>query len=227
MVRFRIESHPPEPSPSTGAFRRARDRMRRLQADNVRLKRELEELQGLARAAHLDPLTRLPNRRFFEGRLAEELSRASRDATYVGAVLVVDVNELKAVNDELGHAAGDKILTEIGTALRNALRAPDVCARTGGDEFMILLPDTDAAGARTVMARLRSAVIRAGSRRHIPASISVGAATWPADGRVASVLVDRADRRMYSEKRRAASRARRPESESRAGASRRTLTLVR
>jgi len=227
MVRFRLESRPLEQPSSNVAFRRARDRMRRLQADNVRLKRELEQLQELAREAHVDPLTRLPNRRFFEGRLAEELSRASRDATYVGAVLVVDVNELKVVNDELGHAAGDAILIEIGTALRGALRAPDVCARTGGDEFMILLPDTDAPGARTVMARLRSAVIRAGSRRNVPASISVGAATWPADGRDATVLIDKADRRMYAEKRRAARRARRPESESRAGVGRRTLTLVR
>jgi diguanylate cyclase (GGDEF)-like protein len=183
--------------------------LRRLLDENLSLRCELDELRLLRRLAHRDALTGLPNRRLFEQRLHEELSRALRAGTTSGTLLVVDVNDLKLVNDRHGHAVGDDVLREVADAIRGALREDDVCCRTGGDEFMILLPETDAQRAPYVMARLRAAVIRAGSRRNLPISISVGCATWPVDGRTAAALVEHADQGMYVEKRRLHGRARR------------------
>ena len=176
--------------------------LRRLLDENVRLTRELRELRRLRRLAERDELTGLPNRRLCEERLTEELSRSRREPGRPGSLLIVDMNDLKGVNDRHGHAAGDAALRETARVLRGALRAADVCCRTGGDEFMILLPETDVAGARLVMARLRTAVIRASARRDAPIdiSISVGAATWPTDGVDAPGLIETADRAMYEEK---------------------------
>jgi len=180
--------------------------LRRLLEENRRLTRELRELTRLRGLAERDELTGLPNRRSWADRLTEELSRSKRTRGSPGALLIVDMNDLKGINDRFGHATGDQALRETARVLRTALRAPDVCCRTGGDEFMILLPETDAAEARLVMARLRSAVIRAGARREVPLSISVGAAAWPEDGEDPAVLIDLADRAMYAEKQLFASR---------------------
>jgi len=195
----------------------------RLIEENRVLSRELGELRQLRRLALQDPLTGLHNRRFLEERLEEELSRARRARDRRGALLVADVNDLKVVNDHFGHAMGDEALRAVGAALRGALRAADVCCRTGGDEFMMLLPDTDARGARLTMARLRGLVMRIGARRDLPLSISLGAACWPADGLSAATLVGRADRAMYREKRR--SRDAKPGP--RSGHGGRTLALVK
>lgn len=208
MVRFPSALRAPKRNQAADSPSPSRRLLRRLLDENVFLMRELEELRVLRRAAYQDSLTGLPNRRIFAQRLAEELSRSARDRTGVGALLVVDVNDLKLVNDIHGHAAGDDALRGVAELLRGALRTADVCCRTGGDEFMILLPDTDASGARQVMARLRAVVIRAGSRQDIPISISVGSASWPADGRKAEALIDKADRDMYAEKRRLRRRSR-------------------
>jgi diguanylate cyclase (GGDEF)-like protein len=140
--------------------------------------------------------------------LTEELSRAVRSPQRRGSLLAVDVNDLKLVNDRFGHSAGDHVLRDVAGVLRGALRTSDICCRTGGDEFMILLPDTDPRGARLVMARLRVAVIRAGSRQEVPVSISIGCSSWPVDSWVASELVAKADKAMYAEKRRMRKRAR-------------------
>ena len=183
--------------------------LRRLSDENLALTRELEELRLLRRLAHQDTLTGLPNRRLCEERLTEELSRARRDPTSRGSLLVVDVNDLKLVNDRLGHKAGDDLLRDVAAVLRRGLRTADLCCRTGGDEFMILLPDTDARGARPVMARLRAGVIRAGSRLNVSVSISIGSASWPVDGQDPTKLVEKADRAMYVEKRRLRAHARR------------------
>ena len=183
--------------------------LRRLLDENLTLMRELEELRLLRRFAHQDTLTGLPNRRLCEERLAEELSRARRDATSRGSLLVVDVNDLKLVNDRHGHKAGDDLLREVAAVLRRALRTADVCCRTGGDEFMILLPDTDPRGARLVMARLRAGVIRTGSRLNVSVSISIGSSSWPVAGRDPAKLIEKADRAMYVEKRRLRAHARR------------------
>jgi diguanylate cyclase (GGDEF)-like protein len=209
MVRFPSALRAPKRPTGGNSLPSSRRLLRRLLDENVSLMRELEELRGLQRVAHHDVLTGLPNRRLFDQRLREELSRAHRDATVRGSLIVVDVNDLKAVNDQHGLAAGDDVLREIADVVRGALRSADLCCRTGGDEFMILLPDTDVRGARLVMARLRTELIRAGARRNLPISMSAGSATWPTDGQVPVILVDKADDAMCIEKRRGKTRRRR------------------
>ena len=174
--------------------------LRRLLEENLRLTRELRELRRLQGLTERDELTGLPNRRSWADRLTEELSRSRRLRGRPGALLIVDMNDLKGLNDRFGRATGDLALRETARVLRTALRAPDVCCRTGGDEFMILLPDTDGAGARPVIARVRAAVMRAGARRDLPLSVSVGAASWPQDGDEPAALIAAADRALASQK---------------------------
>ena len=226
MVRFNSPARAPRRSPGVDPLHTGRRLLQRLLDENASLMRELQVLRDLQRIAHEDPLTGLPNRRLFDQRLAEELSRSSRDPGMFGTLLAVDVNDLKYINDQFGHAAGDHLLQGEAEVVRGGLRTADVCCRTGGDEFMILLPDTDAAGARLVMARLRVAVMRAGSQQNVPISISIGSASWPADSRSAPELVAIADASMYTEKRRLrrATRRRRPDPARRALGK---LTLVR
>jgi len=209
MVRFTSAQRLARRPPIRSSLETSRGLLRRLLDENTELTSELRELRKLRRLAHRDSLTGLPNRRLFERRLDEELSRAGRDASQRGSLVVVDVNDFKLVNDEFGHGAGDHVLRDVAQLVRMALRTEDVCCRTGGDEFMVLLPDTDARGARVVMARLRAAAIRAGSRRDISISISTGASSWPADGTQAAILVRKADAAMYAEKRRQRGMARR------------------
>lgn len=174
--------------------------LRRLLEENLRLTRELRELQQLRGLAERDELTGLPNRRSWADRLVEELSRSRRLRGSPGSLLIVDMNDLAGLNDRFGRNMGDLALRETARVLRGTLRAADVCCRTGGDEFMILLPQTDAAGARLVTARLRAAVMRAGARRDLPISISLGAAAWPQDGDEPAALIAAADRALGVQK---------------------------
>ncbi len=176
----------------------------RLLAENRRLRLEVARLSALEELAYRDSLTGLRNRRYFDERLSEELSRARRRADARGGLLCVDVNDFKAINDNFGHQAGDEALCTVGGLLEGTLRVGDICCRTGGDEFTVILPDVDAAGARDVIGRLRAAVARmeplvgGGS----PLSLAIGAALWPADGTDAVVLLGRADAAMYADKQR-------------------------
>jgi diguanylate cyclase (GGDEF)-like protein len=208
MVRFPTAARAPK-RPTSDPLHHGRRLLRRLLDENLALMRELEDLRTLRRIAHHEALTGPPNRSFLKMRLSEELSRARPVGVGAGTVLVVDVNDLKMVSAPRGQGTPEQALREVADVLKGVLRSHDVCCRTGGDEFMILLPDTDSRDARQVMARLRAAVIRAGARRNLPISISVGCATWPADGRTAAVLIERADKAMYGEKRRLRGRARR------------------
>jgi diguanylate cyclase (GGDEF)-like protein len=174
--------------------------LRRLLEENVRLTRELRELRRLQGLTERDELTGLPNRRSWADRLTEELSRSRRLRGRPGCLLIVDMNDLKGLNDRFGRAMGDLALRETARVLRGALRTPDVCCRTGGDEFMILLPETDSAGARPVIARVRAAVMREGASRDLPISVSVGAASWPHDGHEPAELIAAADRALESQK---------------------------
>jgi diguanylate cyclase (GGDEF)-like protein len=132
----------------------------------------------LAEQAARDPLTHLYNRGYFQEVLLRELARAARHEDEV-AVLMVDVDGFKRVNDGEGHAVADQVLIELGRTLRETLRAGDVLARYGGDEFCVLLPHTGREGARTVAERLRMAVAtrRFGPEGRITQHITLGAAT--------------------------------------------------
>jgi diguanylate cyclase (GGDEF)-like protein len=197
--------------------------LRRLMDENRRLRRELRELRKLERGAHQDPLTGLPNHRLFQQRLREELSRASRDpgdgsnARMTGSILVVSLCGFDAANAALGpgrlalgSSAGDEGMREMARVLRDELRSADVCCRTGDAELMLLLPETDAAGARVVLQRLQAAVFRLGARKDRAMALGAGAASWPADGGTVAALMEVAEGALRAEQRRLRARGRRP-----------------
>lgn len=169
----------------------------------AKMRTELDELrrenERLAALAYRDPLTGLRNRRFFAERLGEEVCRVHRHKGAM-SVVCIDLNGFKKLNDTLGHAAGDAALVAVGKLLESLTRAEDLCCRVGGDEFVVLLPDTDAAQARAVVNRIRShqaALEGAGLGR---AGLAVGTATWR-EGDDEVRLLARADDEMYADKR--------------------------
>ena len=146
-----------------------------------------------------DALTGLPNRLLFIDRLGREIAHAERDAR-VFAVLVVDLDRFKVINDTLGHGPGDQLLIEIAQRLSSAVRSADTVARTGGDEFLLLLTDIheapDAAViAAKIISELDKSINISGTEVHTSASI--GISVFPADGSDSDTLVAHADEAMY------------------------------
>lgn len=146
-----------------------------------------------AAEARTDGLTGLLNRRGFDERLQSQHAQAVRyGLTY--SVVLFDLDRFKSLNDTQGHAAGDALLVELSTRLRSLIRESDVPARYGGDEFVILCPGTDEAGAATLANRLRTSLFTG------PATASYGIAEWAA-GESASAVVARADAGLLQAKR--------------------------
>ncbi|HEX8085910.1 MAG TPA: diguanylate cyclase [Solirubrobacteraceae bacterium] len=146
----------------------------------------------LARRALHDPLTGLPNRTLFSDRLKLALSRLRRTQTCL-AVLFLDLDGFKAINDALGHAAGDQFLVEVAHQLRAGLRGGDTAARLGGDEFVVLCEDVAGVGeARGIAERIV---------REVPGSVSVGVALAVDGTEDPDALVRAADAAMYVSKR--------------------------
>lgn len=145
----------------------------------------------------LDPLTGLYNRRFGERRLDEEVALA---ATTGGPLLLVslDFDRFKAINDQHGHAAGDKVLQEFSRRLRRAIRASDVPIRVGGDEFLLILSECPTDQLQTVLSRLKAFDLEVeGGTVHV--SYSQGVARYQA-GDTAKAMIKRADGRLYAAK---------------------------
>ncbi len=157
-----------------------------------RIAARIHRAQSLAQLALLDPLTHLHNRRFMNDRLEAEVSRAAR-SNAIFSIAMVDLDDFKKINDTFGHAAGDRALAAFRRSLRRDLRAYDVPCRFGGDEFVVLFPDCDAAGAHAALAKLR----RNGGWfvPGLPAvTFSAGIAQFPDDGDSWAALFDVADR---------------------------------
>jgi diguanylate cyclase (GGDEF)-like protein len=154
--------------------------------------------------ADRDPLTGFYNHRYLHERFGEEVVRAQRSGSPL-SVLMLDLDDFKLVNDTFGHLFGDRVLAWTAEMIRSTLRASDIPARYGGDEFAILLPDTVFEAAQHAAERIRSAFAAAaftdGGRSPVPVAVTIGAATFPPDGRSATELIAAADKRLYAEKR--------------------------
>ena len=156
-------------------------------------------IAGLRDLALTDSFTGLANRRAYEERMEEELLRAQRMGRSL-ALLLLDVDHLKQMNDTFGHAAGDQLLRAVVDVLRSRTRGIDLAARLGGDEFILILPETDRAGAMVALERLTEG-IREQRIQGQPIQISAGVAVYPEDGRTEDALRKHADDELYQAKR--------------------------
>jgi diguanylate cyclase (GGDEF)-like protein len=166
--------------------------------------REHQRAQEAAlRLARFDPLTGLYNRTHFFSELEREI-RLSQRAGRTFALLMIDIDGLKPVNDAFGHHYGDRLLTGVTSVIRATVRATDTPARYGGDEFVVLLPETDAAGAYVVAEKLRHDIAAFSiqvSDRTVRTSVSLGLVSYPEDGTTADSLMAAADAALYEAKR--------------------------
>jgi diguanylate cyclase (GGDEF)-like protein len=163
----------------------------------TRLRLAMHREQTMART---DPLTGAANGRTFYELAQAELLRVRRTGRPF-TVAYLDVDNFKSVNDRLGHATGDALLQRVAETIRTNTRDTDLTARLGGDEFAIMLPETDAAGAATLLARLREILLREVASAGWPVTYSIGAATflWPPPD--VDAVVRRVDALMYAGKR--------------------------
>ena len=154
--------------------------------------------QDIAFKAYHDALTGLPNRALFLDRLEIALAQARRARTSL-AVLFLDLDDMKSINDTFGHATGDRVLSAVGERLVRAVRAGDTVARVGGDEFLVLLSDNDEAEAEAVARKIleRLSEPLTVDRDELYLTPSIGVALFPGDGEDAQTLIRHADGAMY------------------------------
>ncbi|MBI4694429.1 MAG: diguanylate cyclase [Gammaproteobacteria bacterium] len=170
-----------------------------------RLARRLErDERELKRLAVCDSLTGLENHGQFFTLLARELERGKRFRRPV-SLLMLDIDEFKAVNDTYGHQAGDSVLARLATQIHSSLRSVDSACRYGGEEFSVILPETDVYGASEIAERLRAAIaatrFEAPDGLALPVTVSIGVATWPTHADGIDRLVSAADAALYRAKR--------------------------
>jgi diguanylate cyclase (GGDEF)-like protein len=159
---------------------------------------EYEDLRKLQINAATDPLTGLYNRRFFDDYFEKELNRSIR-YTHKLALVVFDLHRFKEVNDRFGHPQGDALLQMAAVTLRKSLRTSDYAFRIGGDEFALLLPQSDTEQVATLSRRLRAAYAASIEPLNlgVPLALDYGLAVYPEDGELQEVLIRVADERLY------------------------------
>lgn len=181
-------------------------RTRELKIANLKLENAKEKAESVARRmqyhAHHDALTGLPNRTLLNDRISTELAHARRQQTAL-ALLFLDLDRFKLINDSLGHATGDQLLRVISRRINSCIREEDTVARLGGDEFMVLLPRISGSAdagriGRKIINSLVEPVSCNGHELHI--TTSIGISVYPHDGRDAETLVKNADISMYRAK---------------------------
>lgn len=187
------------------ALSRALER-RRLIQENKRLFEENKRL------AVTDPLTGLSNRHRLQDVLNGELERASRYSRPL-SIIMIDMDELKAINDTLGHPAGDEALKMVANAIEHCIRKVDLAARFGGDEFVIVLPEADVSVAASVAQRINQEVEKL-KVEDKQLAISLGVASWNKTYTTPEIFIDAADRAMYQAKRSEGDRVRIADKES-------------
>ena len=164
--------------------------------DNVRVHEEAQRL------SLTDPLTGLWNYRYLQESVRREVERASRFGRML-TVLALDLDRFKEVNDTYGHGGGDAVLTEFARRIRTVVREVDLAFRQGGEEFVVLLPETDAAGGVVVAERLGAAIREAPvvvDSLLVPISVSIGIAVYPDHATTAQQVLDAADDALYAAK---------------------------
>ena len=149
-----------------------------------------------------DALTGLANRAALFRGIDREIQRAARTGRGF-CLLMIDLDDLKPINDRLGHPAGDAVLRSAASSITATIRRVDMAARYGGDEFIVLLPETDPVGASIVAEKIRStiATIALPAGKHLPTTASIGVVGFPGDGETADALMAAADSAMYTAKR--------------------------
>src|SRR5262249_32957913 len=159
---------------------------------------ERDDLKKIELSAVTDPLTGLHNRRLFQETFEKELNRAKR-YSYPISLVALDLHRFKEVNDQLGHPRGDDVLRAVASTLRKSLRTSDSAFRVGGDEFSLLLPQTDAPQAFALSKRIGSifSEVLQTLQILIPVGLDHGIATFPTDGDSVEQLIQIADNRLY------------------------------
>jgi diguanylate cyclase (GGDEF)-like protein len=172
------------------------------------------------RMSLVDPLTKLGNRNFLRAAMEREIQRYDRTQRRF-CLLMIDMDDLKPINDTFGHHYGDRMLRTVGELIQSGIRTIDAAARYGGDEFVVLLPETDPTGGFVVAEKLRDSISKArldANGRPVQSTVSIGVVAYPDDGENAEQLLMAADATMYESKRkgknrvvgRAPARARKP-----------------
>jgi diguanylate cyclase (GGDEF)-like protein len=164
---------------------------------------EAQYHEEIYRLMTVDGLTELHNKRFFNEALERESSRSQRYSRAFSLVLF-DIDHFKKINDTFGHLAGDSVLRQLGALVRNKVRRDDIPARTGGEEFSVIVPEVGLEGAIQLAEKLRASVEGAVFKfegTQIPVTISIGVAEWVAPIEDPQELVKVADERLYEAKR--------------------------
>jgi diguanylate cyclase (GGDEF)-like protein/PAS domain S-box-containing protein len=167
-----------------------------LELHKKRLAQALDNEKSISRSDHL---TGLANRRAFEESLDMECKRSQRYGRPI-TIVYVDLDDFKKVNDERGHHTGDEVLVAVAETLRTNLRSTDCVARMGGDEFAILLPETDAGAAKIIMTKVDKVLKAVVTQKAWPIGFSLGVVSFPAPLDPPQEMLDRADRLMYAAK---------------------------
>ncbi len=172
-------------------------------------------------AAIIDPLTGLNNRRFMQSHLAQLINASAAQGSPF-SLMILDIDHFKTVNDTWGHDAGDEVLKEFSVRIRRAIRGLDMACRAGGEEFVVLMPETEPYVAEVVAERIRQRVERIpfpihGGKRSIAVTVSIGVAGFRGGQTTAESMLKRADEALYRAKREGRNRviARRPEARKR------------
>lgn len=152
----------------------------------------------IAEIASIDPLTKLYNRQYLFIKLKEELNRYTRYQTTF-SILMIDLDNFKAINDSFGHQKGDEILSKFGNILEISKRELDICARYGGEEFIIILPHTDKNESYKIAERLRLIIIEKFQSENL--TVSIGVSNCPECGKTIESIIKKADDSLYNSKR--------------------------
>ncbi len=166
-------------------------------AADVQNGREILELMS-----ETDEMTGLRNRRSFKKAITAELKKAIRYSRSF-SIMMIDADNLKAINDQFGHGTGDKLIKSVAESIRESLRDSDILARFGGDEFIVMLPETDAGHAQEAGERIRKSVENTSfsvDGNRISSTVSIGIASYPQDSTAIEDLLGKADEALYQSK---------------------------